>query len=265
MRAFGETLRQARLERGIALADAERETRIRRHYLEALEAEDIASLPPPVYTRGFIQTYAEFLGLNPRAVVDLYEPAPRQEQEQARLRPAFPHVAIPRDLPVRPIAYVVIAVLAFALLAYLWTQYQQAAAVIREQEGIPAVRPGAPSPPGRIPTINPLVALSPSPAAAPSVTATPSPTPTPAASPTPVTDGILLEFRTTAQVYVEATVDGALALAETLPAGTQRTLPLAKSIVVMRVSNGSALQVTVNGKSQEAASSVAPVEFTWQR
>ena len=69
MWTLGETLRQARLNKGVSLADAARETRIRGAYLEALEAEDAAALPPPVYARGFLRTYAEYLGLNPQAVL----------------------------------------------------------------------------------------------------------------------------------------------------------------------------------------------------
>src|SRR5207244_11216619 len=75
---LGETLRQARLDKGVSLADAARDTRIRRAYLEALEAEDAASLPPAVYTRGFLRTYAEYLGLNAQALVDLYQPPARR-------------------------------------------------------------------------------------------------------------------------------------------------------------------------------------------
>ena len=48
-------------------------------------------------------------------------------------------------------------------------------------------------------------------------------------------------------MYVEAAVDGKQVVAETLPAGTQRTLPLAKDSVIMRASIGSAVDVTVNG------------------
>ena len=83
---LGETLRQARLDKGVSLADAARDTRIRRSYLEALEAEDLAALPPPVYTRGFLRTYAEYLGLNaagdgrPVPAVG----APRAEPDAAR-------------------------------------------------------------------------------------------------------------------------------------------------------------------------------------
>ncbi len=56
MGTFGDTLREAREDLGVSLADAERETRISRRYLEALESEDEAALPAGVYTRGFIRT-----------------------------------------------------------------------------------------------------------------------------------------------------------------------------------------------------------------
>ena len=54
-------------------------------------------------------------------------------------------------------------------------------------------------------------------------------------------------------------------VAETLPAGTQRQLPLAKESVLMRASNGSAVDVTVNGTRQEPQTTTEPVELTWRR
>src|SRR5439155_22320904 len=55
MGSLGETLRQARLDRGASLVDAAQETRIPRRYLEAREPEDYASLPARVCTRGRIR------------------------------------------------------------------------------------------------------------------------------------------------------------------------------------------------------------------
>ena len=78
-------------------------------------------------------------------------------------------------------------------------------------------------------------------------------------------DGILVEFRTSSRVYVEAAVDGKQVVAETLAAGAQRTLPLAQNSVVMRSSNGSAVDVTVNGVHQDPSTTTEPVELTWQR
>ena len=65
MSPLGETLRRARLSKGITIEDAERVTRIPRKYLEALEVENYGILPAPVYARGFLRSYAGYLGLNP--------------------------------------------------------------------------------------------------------------------------------------------------------------------------------------------------------
>jgi hypothetical protein len=75
----------------------------------------------------------------------------------------------------------------------------------------------------------------------------------------------LVEFRANARVYVEAAVDGRQVLAETLPEGTQRQLPLGRESVIMRASIGSAVDVTVNGVRQEPQTAAEPVEFTWRR
>ena len=85
------------------------------------------------------------------------------------------------------------------------------------------------------------------------------------ATATPTIDGILVEFRTNARVYVEAAVDGKQVVAETLAAGTQRQLPLAQTSVIMRTSNGAALDITVNGAHQDPQTVTDPVELTWQR
>jgi cytoskeletal protein RodZ len=260
---LGETLRQARLDKGVSLSDAARETRIRRGYLEALEAEDTATLPAAVYTRGFLRTYAEYLGLNPQAMVDLYQPSARREPGPP-LRAAVPRVAIPRQIPLRPVLYGISSIVFIALLGFAWNWYQDAQHALRADDTTLRARGGTPTPAGaRLPTPFPIAYASPSPSAPPTPEPTPSPPPPPTS--TPVIDGILVEFRTNARVYVEAAVDGKQVLAETLAAGTTRTLPLGQSSVVMRASIGSAVDVTVNGAHQEPQTASDPTELTWTR
>lgn len=61
---IGERLRTAREAKGVDLLRAERETKIRRHYLDALERGEYAALPASVYTKGFLRNYALYLGLD---------------------------------------------------------------------------------------------------------------------------------------------------------------------------------------------------------
>jgi transcriptional regulator with XRE-family HTH domain len=81
--AIGETLRQARLAKGIELAQVEERTKLRVRYLRALEAEDWEALPGDAYARGFLRTYGDYLGLDGLALVEEYRrlvPPPEAEQ-----------------------------------------------------------------------------------------------------------------------------------------------------------------------------------------
>ena len=60
----GSTLRAARLEAGLSLADAATRLRIRRVYLEAIEEGRYQDLPGAVYAIGFVRSYAETMGLD---------------------------------------------------------------------------------------------------------------------------------------------------------------------------------------------------------
>ncbi len=71
MASFGENLRQQREARGISLEDISAGTKIRPHFLAAMEADQFESLPRGA-ARGFIRSYAAFIGLNPDQVVRDY-------------------------------------------------------------------------------------------------------------------------------------------------------------------------------------------------
>lgn len=69
-RAVCTSLRRAREERGLTLSEAATTTRIWERYLQALESDaPVEEFPAPAYARSFLREYAEFLGLNPVAIV----------------------------------------------------------------------------------------------------------------------------------------------------------------------------------------------------
>lgn len=70
---FGKTLRTERERQGIELQAVADETKIRTHYLNALEEEDFDALPPRVYATGFVATYARFLKLDADAMVNQFK------------------------------------------------------------------------------------------------------------------------------------------------------------------------------------------------
>jgi Helix-turn-helix domain len=72
MFAIGSSLKDARLRMGLDLASAAEATKIRSRHLQALEDEQFDVLPGQTYVRGFLKTYADFLGLDGQLYVDEY-------------------------------------------------------------------------------------------------------------------------------------------------------------------------------------------------
>lgn len=62
--SIGSRLKQAREARGLTLDKAAEATRIRRHYLQALENDDYSVMSSAAQGRGFLRLYADYLGLN---------------------------------------------------------------------------------------------------------------------------------------------------------------------------------------------------------
>jgi hypothetical protein len=69
---LGEVLRSARQKRNLTLSEAAETTRIKSHFLEALEDGNYGVLPGPAYITGFLRNYAILLGLHPDDVVQEY-------------------------------------------------------------------------------------------------------------------------------------------------------------------------------------------------
>ena len=84
---IGNSLREARLRQSLELSDVERATKIRPKYLRALEDEQFELLPAQTYVKGFLNTYAEFLGLDGQLYVDEYNSRYVTREEDEPFRP----------------------------------------------------------------------------------------------------------------------------------------------------------------------------------
>jgi hypothetical protein len=69
---IGHSLREARERQGLGYPEIELATKIRAKYIRALEEEDFTAIPGDAYIRGFLRTYAEYLGLDGDVYVDEY-------------------------------------------------------------------------------------------------------------------------------------------------------------------------------------------------
>lgn len=82
---IGDELRQARIRRGRSIAQAHQATRIARHYLEALEEEDWGRMPAAPFARGFLSSYAQYLGLDDGPLLERFPFAPSAPGEGLQL------------------------------------------------------------------------------------------------------------------------------------------------------------------------------------
>ena len=69
---IGSSLREARVRQHLEFEGLEERTKVRAKYLRYLEEERFEQLPGHAYTKGFLQVYADALGLDGRLYVEEY-------------------------------------------------------------------------------------------------------------------------------------------------------------------------------------------------
>jgi transcriptional regulator with XRE-family HTH domain len=79
--SIGAALRAGREQRRLTLAQVSEATRLRIHYILALENDDLSAMPSAAQGRGFMRIYAQFLGLDLDALIPLPVPAPAAAAE----------------------------------------------------------------------------------------------------------------------------------------------------------------------------------------
>ncbi len=226
MAALGEEFRSAREARGITLSDVAEQIHIRSVYLNAIENEDWKAIGAPVYVRGFIRTYARFLGLDGEdAVARFNEQAPPD-------RPAHAAVAVDfgSDRERSGPSWLVLAggLVALILVAFVVYEYWQYA------KGSTASAPVA------------AASAAPQPAAASAGSQSAAPSVRPSAPPAAAVHH-QFAIRLVQRSWLRVTVDGATKIEGIFPAGTARTF--AGSVAEVRAGNAGGVVVTVNGRS----------------
>jgi cytoskeleton protein RodZ len=120
MPEIGDQLRETRMRNRIDITEVEAATKIRAKYLRALENEEWDLLPGPTFVKTFLRTYADYLGLDARNLVEEYRS--RYERPAAQeLTPFGTNLGGRRSRPRRPILapwMVVLAGLLVLLVAF---------------------------------------------------------------------------------------------------------------------------------------------------
>jgi len=72
MNTTGEILKKERKKKGILLSDIEREIRVRKKFLKAIEDDNWDVFPSKIYIIGIIKNYSKFLGLDDKKMIAFF-------------------------------------------------------------------------------------------------------------------------------------------------------------------------------------------------
>jgi cytoskeleton protein RodZ len=179
----GAGLRAVRRQSGLTIDDVAERTRIKKNFIQAIEAGDFAALPGSSYAQGFVRSYAEALNLDSGQVLDAY----RRELGAAKLdRPlSFPIPAADKRTPRRWILG--LGIVAGVCIYLAWAvlqdrQYTASREVPPVPQSILSVAPPVPEPPV---IAQPPVLAPPRPAAAETAPSAAPPAPAVAAMSSP--------------------------------------------------------------------------------
>jgi len=227
MAALGEEFRSAREARGLTLSDVAEQIHIRSVYLNAIENDDWSSIGAPVYVRGFIRTYARFLGLDAEAAVARFNQTVPAERPSASVASS----ALEEDGPSGPSLWAIVgAVLAVALVGFVGWEYWQYTHGGGAPVAVATPAPQASASVGGAPAASPGPADSASP---------------PASSPGPARPH-QLEIRLTERSWLRVAIDGTTQLEGLFPAGTTRTFT--GKVADVRAGNAGGVSVGANGR-----------------
>ncbi|WP_234987643.1 helix-turn-helix domain-containing protein [Megasphaera vaginalis (ex Bordigoni et al. 2020)] len=87
MSSIGEVLQAERQRQERTLPEVSRAVHIKEAYLAALEGNRFDEIPGAVFVKGFIRTYASYLGVDGKALVEVYRQGitPQPPQPDVRL------------------------------------------------------------------------------------------------------------------------------------------------------------------------------------
>ena len=94
MGSFGERMRREREMRGIALEEISEATKITSRCLQALEEEEFDKLPGGIFNKGFVRSYASYLGIDEDQAVADFVAASGGEKEQPLPDPPVPRAVV---------------------------------------------------------------------------------------------------------------------------------------------------------------------------
>jgi cytoskeleton protein RodZ len=267
MSSLGPYLRGLREAKGMSLDDIARSTRVGRRHLEALESDTFTELPAPVFVKGFIRAYCEFLDSSSDEALGLYR--------ETTGEPAAPHgplrpLLAPRTRRAGPLAISIILFIAlgaslFALRLGLQSSRKDSVSAPAKEEARKAATPAPaasaakpaadmPTAPSTAPT--PAAPSAPPAALAPSSSSAALTTPASAFPPTPPSSSAPGEakpgnhhliVRAIEPTWLRVQVDEGQVAEELLQAGAVREWTATRRFT-LTVGNAGGVEIDLDGK-----------------
>lgn len=282
MGSFGERLRREREMRKVTLEEMAAATKIGTRSLKALEDEEFQKLPGGIFNKGFVRSYARFLGINEeQAVADYLAAAGEPENKPAEIDPVqlvaqheFEKKAgrsreldsINASSSGFPWVAIIGLVAVIAATGAGWKFYPDIKARILAFRQQPTVaQPVEQAAPQSQPTIAQTATETPTPATVmpPAVQPTPDSS-APSAAPTQnvpapaltteqagTAEGFVLSVRATKDSWVSITADGKAVMTGTLRPPEERSIR-AHDRIVLKTGNAGGVEIAFNGRAINA-------------
>jgi cytoskeleton protein RodZ len=220
---IGAQLRTSREAQGISLALLAEKTRVQPRILAAIELNDLGSIPPKPFGRGFVRAYAHEVGLDPERTVHDYFGQFAQAISHVAAQPSAaktPPGARSWLVPASAVAIVVLGAV------FLFKTLGTAERGVTEDPVVGTAGVTAPRPSSAAGTTGTGRAIAPAKASAAAIT---------------------IGLRAERACWVSATADGRRVVYQLMPAGSARTLQAEREIA-LRAGDAGAIRLTINGR-----------------
>jgi hypothetical protein len=216
MASLGEEFRAAREARKLSLSDVSEQVHIRTIYLQSIEDENWSAISAPVYVRGFLRTYARFLGLDAERIVEYYNGTLTHAEPLQTAVGTYKSEDFEEPRRASPLIWILggVALLLVALVGLTYALAPKGTAVQTTAAAGAAAAPGAAGDPAASPGADGTATLS---------------------------------VHALANSWMRVVVDGKSAFEGIVPAGSDKTFH--GRVATVRVGNAGGIEVAVNGKS----------------
>jgi cytoskeletal protein RodZ len=250
MPTLGEELRRLRENRGLSLREVSDATHIGSRFLQAIESDNYSILPGGIFNRGFVRSFARYVGLDEEQALVLYNQQLEAQGGEAprTTAPNWDGIEEEVNSPWGTIALIVIILLllsAGVYTAYRWFKGEDATSQIVGSSPVPALAASASPAASSSPESTVSDSASPTPTVESSPTASPTVSPSPAP---PLTGNLLVKIQIGEnQCWLKVKSDANPAAEGTLNPGDVREFSASEKMI-LSFGNAVGITATLNGR-----------------